>query len=109
MGRVWRNSLIKLRYGNIPIATVLQKPPSKYASHPYPVLTDEDAYSASVKPLNIVLKSSVESMTVSEDSYNSTVKPLSFALRTVVVGYYGSDDDKYVATVKPLAFKLETI
>lgn len=41
----------------MPLAVPTQKrPPDKYASHPYPILVDEDAYTASIEVLDAGMK-----------------------------------------------------
>ena len=60
---------------NMPLAVPHQRPPSKYASHPYPVLVNEDAYSVSVKILDITLTQILKEHYI-EDSYMPSVRLL---------------------------------
>lgn len=87
---------------NMPLAVPHQRPPSKYASHPYPVLVDEDAYQPTVKPLDFILKLGV----FVDDSYLSKLKPLDFTLRDRLRLSYVDNKESFDVSVAPLDFSL---
>lgn len=94
---------------DMPLAVPTQKrPPGKYASHPYPVLIDEDIYQAVVKPLDITLIQILKDTLITE-AYGAAFMPLDFKLESALKRKDIDDLEAYIGIVKPLDFKLESI
>lgn len=81
---------------NMPLAVPHQRPPSRYASHPYPVLVEEGACLVAVCPLGFILKENLMS-----EQVQSSVSPLSVTLKNVYIKK-DVDGDKYVCDVTAL-------
>lgn len=90
---------------NMPLAVPHQRPPSKYASHPYPVLVDEDAYSPNVKPIDIVLRKILQE-TYINDAYIPSITATDFTLEPSLKSR-NIDDDAYTPTVTVMNVLLE--
>ena len=85
---------------DMPLAVPHQKPPSKYASHPYPVLVDEDVLVNTLKPLNINVTRSLI-----EDNLLPILTPLDVVVINVIVPsetYFGYGESHIAPLVKPL-------
>lgn len=81
---------------NMPLAVPHQRPPSKYASHPYPVLIDEDVFITAVCPIGFTLK---ENLITEQIKYS--VSPLSASLKNVYIKK-DVDGGKYVCDITAL-------
>lgn len=90
---------------NVIVGRVLKLEVVKYASHPYPILIDEDAYQPSVKPLDITLKQILKEGFAS-DAYTASVKPLDITLKSLLSSRF-IDSDAYIPSVKPLDITLK--
>lgn len=90
---------------NMPLAVPHQRPPSKYASHPYPVLVDEDIFSVSISPLNIELIQILKEA-LADDAYQASVKAIHLTLRELLTKVF-IDADAYSASVQPLNIALK--
>lgn len=85
---------------NMPLAVPHQRPPSKYASHPYPVLMDEDVLVNTLKPLNISVTRSLI-----EDNLLPILTPLDVVVINVIIPsetYFGYGESHIASSVKPL-------
>lgn len=85
---------------DMPLAVPHQKPPSKYASHPYPVLVDEDVLDTTLKPLNISVTRSLI-----EDNLQPILTPLDVVVINVVKPietYLGYGESRIALLIKPL-------
>ena len=91
---------------NMPLAVPHQRPPSKYASHPYPVLVDEDAYSSTSLAISAIQRTILHRAN-EVDSYISTVKPLSSAVRDLLIEKYV--EDAYVSTATALSASIRDL
>lgn len=92
---------------DMPLAVPHQRPPSKYASHPYPFLIDEDAYSPTVKSLDFTLKA-VLTQFFFDSYYHPLAKPLDFTLKPILIDV-NIEGDGYKPLVKPMDFVLKDI
>lgn len=85
----------------MPLAVPTQKrPPDKYASHPYPVLVDEDVLVNTLKPLNINVTRSLI-----EDNLLPILTPLDVVVINVIVPsetYFGYGESHIAPLIKPL-------
>ena len=85
----------------MPLAVPTQKrPPSKYASHLYPVLVDEDALTNTLKPLNVRVTRSLI-----EDNLLPILTPLDVVVINVIVPsetYFGYGESHIAPLIKPL-------
>ncbi|WP_296193626.1 MULTISPECIES: hypothetical protein [unclassified Psychrobacter] len=89
----------------MPLAVPTQKrPPSKYASHPYPTAL-EGAYVVTTKPLTIsrrdVLKISHE-----YESYITLAKPKSIAVRSALISF-NAVPEAYTVSAKPKSIDIK--
>ena len=85
---------------DMPLAVPHQKPPSKYASHLYPILVDEDILTNTIKFLNVRV---ARSLIV--DNLLSILTPLDVVVINVVKPsetYYGYAESYLTTTTKPL-------
>ena len=93
--------MIKHLTVNMPLAVPTQKrPPDKYASHPYPVLVDEDVLGITLKPLNIIVTRSLI-----EDNLLPILTPLDVVVINVIIPsetYLGYGESHIAPLVKPL-------
>lgn len=89
----------------MPLAVPTQKkPPSKYASHPYPVLVNE-ALNVSLT----VLDFTNEVIPIYEPAYQLSMKPLDFTLKDLVLRVKVDDKDGLLLDMRPLDFTLERV
>ena len=89
----------------MPLAVPTQKrPPGKYASHPYPVLVDENAYLSSAQAMAITRRLVLQKQNI-EDAYVSTATPLSIAVSSALISK-SIDDDAYISTAMPLSIAI---
>lgn len=86
---------------NMPLAVPHQKPPSKYASHPYPLLIDEDAYLPTVKPLNIALIQLLQEVSIDE-AFAVGITPLNITKKEPLVQII-VDNEGCSVSLKPLS------
>lgn len=92
----------ELYYGRIPLGVPVQKkPPKKYASHPYPVLVDGDAYKINIKPLDFTLLE----VPIYKGAFDIKLTPLDFTLRSRLSAYHVNSNVLYF-DVKALDFEL---
>ena len=90
---------------NMPLAVPHQKPPSKYASHPYPILISEDAYRSTIKTLDITLKRMLHKVDLSE-ALQPTLKTLDITLRSVLLNKSIDNGGALAPTLKTLDITL---
>lgn len=85
----------------MPLAVPTQKrPPDKYASHPYPLLVDEDVLDITLKPLNVSVR-----RTLFEEGLLPILTPLDVVVINVIVStetYFGYGESHIAPLVKPL-------
>lgn len=89
----------KLLRKEMPLAVPHQKPPSKYASHPYPVLI-EDALAITLKPLNVSVRQSLF-----EDGLLPILTPLDVVVINVIIPsetYVGYAESHIAPLIKPI-------
>lgn len=120
-GGLWGTSL-KFNNLRIAVGVTQQKPPSKYASHLYPVLVEkQDGYISSVKPLDIthreILKERFFGGEFNEDGshngdiegYSPSVIPLDILLESVMKERYIDPEEAYTPSVTPLDITLKNL
>ena len=98
--------MIKHLTVNMPLAVPTQKrPPSKYASHPYPILVDEDVYISAISPIDITLAQMLKEGFLDE-AYSPRVTPLAIMLKEPLIRI-DINNEAYSPRVTPLAIMLK--
>lgn len=118
---------------NMPLAVPHQRPPSKYASHPYPVLIDDtllipsvaiiaaelrtvivtlnesSKYSANVTPLDIEVKTTLFYRTVNDpSSVIGFIEPLDITTKSALINNFQYDKSANTASIAPLDFNVKS-
>ena len=92
----------------MPLAVPHQKPPSKYASHPYPFLIDEDACTSTIRVLDITLELILKDATIN-DVYQPDVMPLDIFQRSILINKHIDENEAHTSTVRPLDITLKSL
>lgn len=93
---------------NMPLAVPHQRPPSKYASHPYAVLDDTAQYVNTISKVS----GSIDVIKFPDDEIHYSLLVLDATIVQVVfptIDYYGYGCDSYVTNLNPLDIEIKDV